>query len=135
MSTEGNKTAIRRLFTEVFGEGDMDALGDLLSTDVLGHDPTSREPRRGSESVKQVAVLLRTAFPDARFPIYDLITEGDKVVARWDLQGTRQAEFMGIPATGRSRAAGAVRRGRPALHHADMEPESVRRTNPARVSH
>ncbi len=101
MSTEGNKAVIRRLFTEVFDAGDVDAIDELFAADVLGHDATRREPARGSESVRQVAVLFRTAFPDARFPLYDLIAEGHKVVARWGLQGTHQAEFMGIPATGK----------------------------------
>ncbi len=51
MSTEANKAVIRRLFADVFGKGDVDAIGQLFAPDVLGHDPTSREPSRGSESV------------------------------------------------------------------------------------
>ncbi len=101
MSTEGNKEGIRRLFTEVFGAGDVDTIDELFAADVLGHDATRREPTRGSESVRQVAVLFRSAFPDASFPLYGLIAEDDKVVARWGLQGTHKAEFMRIPATGR----------------------------------
>jgi predicted ester cyclase len=31
----------------------------------------------------------------------DLIIDGDKVVLRFNLRGTHQGEFMGIPATGR----------------------------------
>ncbi len=46
-------------------------------------------------------MLFRTPFPDARFPLYDLIAEGDRVVARWGLQGSHRAEFMGVPPTGR----------------------------------
>ncbi len=91
MSTETNKAVIRRLFAEVFGAGDVDAIDELFDEDVLGHDATRREPTRGSESVRQVAVLFRAAFPDARFPLYDLIAEDDKVVARWGLQGTHKA--------------------------------------------
>jgi steroid delta-isomerase-like uncharacterized protein len=44
---------------------------------------------------------LLTAFPDSRFIVDDVIAEGDKVAVRHRLQGTHQAEFQSIPATGR----------------------------------
>ncbi len=102
MAIEKHKAVISRLFTEVFGAGNMDALDDILAAEVVWHDATAQETKRGSENVRQVAILFRTAFPDARFPLYDLIAEGDKVVARWGLRGTHRAEFLGIPGTGRS---------------------------------
>ena len=101
MATDANKAVIRRLFAEVFNAGDVDAVAALAAPDVLGHDATSPEPRRGLESVRQVAVLFRTAFPDLRLGVEDLVAEGDKVVARWTLRGTHRGTFMGIPATGK----------------------------------
>ena len=99
MSTEANKAVISRLFKEVFNRGDVDVIDEIVAEDVLGHDATSDEPRRGRASVKQVAILFRTAFPGAHYPLADLIAEDDKVVARWGLQGIHQAEFMGVAAT------------------------------------
>ena len=101
MSTDANKAVIRRLFADVFNRGDTDVVDELVGAEVLGHDPTSPEPRRGFASVKQVVVLFRTAFPDGRFPLEDLIAEGDKVVARWGLQGTHRGAFMGVGPTGK----------------------------------
>jgi steroid delta-isomerase-like uncharacterized protein len=101
VSTDENRADIRRLFAEVFNGGDIDVVDKLVATDVLGHDATSPEPKRGLASVKQVAVLFRTAFPNGRFPLEDLIAEGDKVVARWGLQGTQQGAFMGVAPTGK----------------------------------
>jgi predicted ester cyclase len=46
--------------------------------------------------------MIWTAFPDWQYTIEDLITEGDKVVARITVQGTHQGNFLGIPATGTS---------------------------------
>ena len=102
MSAEANKAVIRRLFEEVFNRGDVDVIDEIVAEDALGHDATSDEPRRGRASVKQVAILFRTAFPGAQYPLADLIAENDKVVARWGLQGTHQAEFMGVAPTQRA---------------------------------
>ena len=102
MSLEANKAIIRRLFAEVFNQGDVDVLDEIVAEDVLGHDATSAEPKRGRASVKQVAILFRTAFPDAQYPLADLIAEDDRVVARWGLQGIHQAEFMGVAPTQRA---------------------------------
>ena len=108
VSTDANKAVIRRLFQEVFGTGDVDALTDMVASDVLGHDATDPEPRRGPESVRQVVVLFRTAFPDLQLGLEDLIAEGDRVVARWTLRGTHRGAFMGVPATGKAVATGGI---------------------------
>ena len=105
---EENKAVIRRLFAEVFNAGDVDAVAELAAPDVLGHDATSPEPKRGLESVRQVAVLFRTAFPDLRLGLEDLIAERDKVVARWTLRGTHRGTFMGVPATGKAAATAGI---------------------------
>ena len=49
---------------------------------------------------RQMMSALLDAFPDSRFSVDDIITEGDKVVARHHMEGTHQAPFQGIPATG-----------------------------------
>ena len=46
--------------------------------------------------------MLRTAFPDLRFTIEKLVTEGDTVAGRLTTSGTHQGPLMGIPPTGRS---------------------------------
>jgi predicted ester cyclase len=42
-----------------------------------------------------------TGFPDLRFTIDEIISEGDKVVMRWTLRGTHLGVWRGIPATGK----------------------------------
>jgi steroid delta-isomerase-like uncharacterized protein len=44
---------------------------------------------------------LLAAFPDSRVVVDDVIAEGNKVAVRHRLQGTHQAEFQGVSATGR----------------------------------
>jgi len=44
--------------------------------------------------------MLRTAFPDLKVSVFNLVAENDKVVARLLVEGTQKDLFMGIPPTG-----------------------------------
>ena len=47
--------------------------------------------------------LLRTAFPDLRYALEDVIAEGDLVAARYSWRGTHKGEaFLGIPPSGKT---------------------------------
>lgn len=105
---DANKAVVRRLFAEVFNGGDLDAITTLVAPDVLGHDATGSAPKRGLASVRQVAVLFRTAFPDLRLDLEDLISDGETVTARWSLRGTHRGEFMGVAATGREATTAGI---------------------------
>lgn len=48
-------------------------------------------PHLAKNAVKQLG-LIRSAFPDLKVTLDDIITEGDKVVARWTAQGTHRGE-------------------------------------------
>ncbi len=99
MSTEENKTVVRRLFEEVWNQGKMDAVGEILATDYIFHEPVGGEVR-GPEDFKQFVSMYRTAYPDLQFTIEDQIAEGDKVVTHWTSTGTHKGELMGISPTG-----------------------------------
>jgi predicted ester cyclase len=45
--------------------------------------------------------MFRSAFPDVRATIDDLIAEGDKVVVRSTWHGSHKGDFFGIPPTGK----------------------------------
>jgi steroid delta-isomerase-like uncharacterized protein len=107
-AADGNAHCIRRLFEEVFNAGHIAATDDLTTADVLGHDATNPEPRRGHEAVKQVALLFRSAFPDLRLTLDDLVAAGDRVVARWTLAGTHRGAFMGAAPTGKRATTGGI---------------------------
>jgi predicted ester cyclase len=46
--------------------------------------------------------MFKAGFPDLRFDAEDVLSSGDKVVARSLVTGIHQDVFMGIPATGKS---------------------------------
>jgi SnoaL-like polyketide cyclase len=54
-----------------------------------------------SWQAKQGFTAFRSAFPDWREEIVDVVAEGAKVVGRFKCSGTHRGEMMGIPPTGR----------------------------------
>ena len=100
MSIDDNRAVTQRFYEEVWNKGDLDAVDDLMTSDFVDHAAPPGFPS-GPEGAKQVFSMYRTAFPDFRLSVEDLVAEDDKVVARWVTHGTHQGELMGIPPTGK----------------------------------
>lgn len=101
--TEQNKTSFKRLYEEVFNQGNLDVASELIGSNVVEHQqqPGVDPDAAGPELVKQIARFYRSAFPDLNIAVEDLIAEGDRVAARVTIMGTHQGELMGIPPTGK----------------------------------
>ena len=99
--SEVNKNVVRRLFEEVWNKGNLQVTDDLFTPNYAHHDSSTPDVGRGPESEKKRATLYRTAFPDVRFTIEDLIAEGETVTARWSCRGTHKGDLNGIAATGK----------------------------------
>lgn len=95
-----NKRLVRRFYKEVYGDWNMALVGEVVSPQFTSHDWPEGSPT-GRQGFEAFYSAIRTALPDARYEVDDLIAEGDKVVVRWRLLGTHQGEFRGIAATGR----------------------------------
>jgi steroid delta-isomerase-like uncharacterized protein len=111
--------ATMRQAYERLSSGDVDGFGELIADDLVEHEETP-----GIEPTKQgVLTMFRmyvAAFPDLRMEPQDLLSSGDKVVARVRCTGTHKSEFMGIPATGKRmdvEAIDIVRFGDDSLAH------------------
>ena len=103
MLSETNKTVSRRFFEEVFGNGKLNLLDEIIAKDHVNNGPGSLPGLpTGPEGAKQLVAVYRNAFPDLRFTIDEQIAEGDKVVTRWSADGTHKGELVGIPATGKT---------------------------------
>jgi steroid delta-isomerase-like uncharacterized protein len=99
--SEQNKTNVRRLFEEVWNKGHVTVADELFASNYNHHDSSTPDLGRGPESEKKRVTLYRNAFPDIRFTVEDLISEGETVVARWSCHGTHKGELNGIAATGK----------------------------------
>lgn len=99
-SAKGNKAIMLRFYDEAFNGGNLAVIDQLVASDMVEHNPFPGQAQ-GIEGIKQVVTMLRTAFPDVKQTVDDMIAEGDKVVARITMTGTHKGAFMGIPPTGK----------------------------------
>ena len=100
MELEKNK-AIARRFSQVWGKGELDIIDELASPELSVSYPPFPQPINGIAAFKQYLTRFRSAFGDADLQIEEEIAEGDKVVLRWNFSATHQAEYRGIPPTGK----------------------------------
>ena len=98
--TGSNTDIVRRAIDEVYNQGKLDVVDDLVSPDFVFH-ATSGD-MHGPAGIKEYVATLRTAFPDLRITIEDQVAEGDRVVTRWSASGTHLGTFQGIPPTGKT---------------------------------
>ncbi len=97
---EANKAVYRRLLEEVFIQGDVDAIGEFISIDLVNHDPLWPDVT-DFESLKQWAMMMvADATSDLEITIDDLIAEGDKVVGRWTTSFTDPTTGTHVKVTG-----------------------------------
>jgi steroid delta-isomerase-like uncharacterized protein len=99
MSIEENKKIVRR-YQEIYNSNDLDALGEVVSEDLLTPRLMPGIPA-GIEGARAAHRIMLAGFPDYQTVIEDLFAEGDKVAARITMSGTNTGSFMGIPATGK----------------------------------
>ena len=84
---EENKAMVRRM-VEGINAGDEDAVVDELFAP------------RAARRVKRLFAGFRTAFPDWREEIVELVAEGDAVAGRFRCSGTHLGQFLGEAPTG-----------------------------------
>lgn len=96
------KALIRRYFEELFNQGKVELVNELLAPDYVNHSTASPEQSRGRDGVKDVVLALRTAFPDLSYEILDLVEGETAVAVRTRMTGTHLGDFFGTPPTGRS---------------------------------
>jgi steroid delta-isomerase-like uncharacterized protein len=99
MSTEGNKSIVRRFFGEGPSKGDLIAADELLASDFSLHVPLPSTP--GIQGMNDVITACRAAFEHLNVTIEDMVAEGDKVAARFTARGIHRGAFMGLPPTGK----------------------------------
>lgn len=101
MSVEENKNLVRRWWEALNQGSALQIIDETYTSDYILHDPSLPEPVHGVQGVREFITAVTAAFPDARYTIESLVAEDDKVVQHISVRATHQAEFQGIPATGK----------------------------------
>jgi len=108
MAAEQDKALIVRFVEELFNRGNIGIVDEIFAPDFIEREQLPPGIPSGREGVKVLATMLRSAFPDFKATIDDILAEGDKVVIRMTWSGTQKGEFMGVPATGKRVSFGVI---------------------------
>lgn len=99
--TEANNTKLmKRFYDEVANQGKFNLIDELVGADFVDHEEFPGMPS-GKEGLKAFFKMFRSAFPDLKFTVHDMVARGDKVWARLTISGTQKGEFMDMPASGK----------------------------------
>lgn len=97
-SAEANIQVVRRVFEEVWNQGNLDLLDELLDPEFIDHSAPPGTPP-GIRGYKIAITRFRNAFPDIRFNLDQVTAEDDRVAIRLTGKGTHRGMFLGIPGT------------------------------------
>lgn len=96
-----NKELVRRLVEEGFNAGRLDVVDELVSPEVVTHNPIILDAPEGPGSIRGGIEMIRQAFPDLEVEILDLIAEDDRVAVFLHMSGTNAGDYRRGGATGR----------------------------------
>lgn len=96
-----NKSIVRRMYEEVWNKRNLEVAKELISPSHAMQLIDLPDSGIGPEAYARNVVQFVRAFPDLKFKVLDMIAEGEKVVALWNISGTHKGEFRGIAPTGK----------------------------------
>jgi steroid delta-isomerase-like uncharacterized protein len=101
-SPEEAKAVIRRWNDEGWSGGNYDLAHEIIAPVMTVHGAGGQAVGMGPDGLIDLIRTWRTAFPDGKMAVDDLIVDGDLVGIRNTWHGTHTADFYGIPATGKT---------------------------------
>ncbi len=101
--SEHNISLMRRWFDEVWNQGRLETIRELMAPDAIGVGQGGAEAAiHGPGEFQAFVERLRGAFPDIHVTVEDAFGADDKVAVRWSAAMTHQGSDLGIPASGKS---------------------------------
>jgi steroid delta-isomerase-like uncharacterized protein len=100
MSKENN-IAIQQKFGEAVNTGNLEELRTIVSDTCIEHDPAP-DQKPGAQGYIDFFTMMRSAFPDFKIKVVNLVADEESVSFAYSASGTHSAEFMGLPATGKT---------------------------------
>ncbi len=98
MSDE-NKAVVRRFVDEIFVDGRLDQVDELVTEDFVWHAQPA--PIEGRDGLREAMRRVASGLSDPDFVIEDLVAEGDLVAARLTATARQTGPFMGLPPSGK----------------------------------
>jgi steroid delta-isomerase-like uncharacterized protein len=100
MSVENNVALMKRWFQEVWNEGRVQTIHELLAKDFVGLGQDAPGVAiHGPEGFVDLHQRFRDAFSEFKFTVDDIFGAGDKVMVRWSAEMSHTGDHLGIRAT------------------------------------
>lgn len=99
MSLQDNKQLVQRFWEEIWNQGNMAVVNEIVTSDFVLSTPQG--DKNGPDGLKQWVMAIRSAAPDIRFTVDEAIAEGEKVATSWRGHGTNTGPFLGRPPSGK----------------------------------
>lgn len=93
-----NMELVERMAT-AWTSGDVDRLDELYHDESVEH--WSDTTFHGIGKIKEAEAKYRSAFPDYTMEVLRVVDGDDQVAHYWEISGTHEGEFNGIPPTGK----------------------------------
>ena len=93
---------IQRFYDELLGEGNLDALDELVTDDVVDHEQGLPGQPEGKEGVVFFVNAIRDAFSDIKGTVGQSIEDGEMACAQVTITGRHTGDWMGVPASDKS---------------------------------
>jgi steroid delta-isomerase-like uncharacterized protein len=93
---------IRRYFGQLWNEGRVELVPELLHDAYVNHSPGTPDMPRDRAGVAGIVLAMRAAFPDLHYQIEDIVEGADAVAVRLVVTGTHLGDFFGAPPSGKS---------------------------------
>lgn len=96
-----NENIIKRYIEEVWNQGKLEVLDEIIDPSYINHSPGAPNPIPGPEGLKPIIAGMRKAFPDLKFTIENMVITDEQVVIHCTMHGTHTGDLFGLPPTGR----------------------------------
>lgn len=95
--SEQNMKIVRRLLEEVWTQGDLSVLPEIVSENAVSYPMPQMGALHGCEEYRQFIAVYKSVFLEMKFHIEDQFGSGNKVATRWtsrvtDTSGDDQAD-------------------------------------------
>jgi predicted ester cyclase len=84
----------------IYRQGNLKVLDELIAPNFVRHDPVN--PGKGPQAERDAVTKYRSAFPDCRIDLEEVLALGDRVITRFRWSGTHRNTLDGIAPTGRT---------------------------------
>jgi steroid delta-isomerase-like uncharacterized protein len=85
-------------FGEAINSGNLEVMNDLVAPNAIENDPAPGQDK-GAQGYIDFFTKLRTAFPDLKIEVEQLVADDENVAFAYTMTGTHKGDFNGIPAT------------------------------------